>query len=269
MVMLCLDTWITDTGLPGLDLMLLFLPFAIMWTGTWTAGLCHGFNLIDGVNGLAAATGLLIAAGLSGIALQSGQPELAFIAMAMVPAILGFLVFNWPMGRIFLGDAGAYTLGHVLSWLGIFIAAGSDLVSGVSIGLLFFWPVADTFLAMYRRRVSSRPASAPDRLHVHQLVMRGIEIRFTGRGGRHISNPLTTLVLLPLIALPVALGVVFWDNPLGAGVSIAVLGVGFVVAYNNGLRYARKCRRPFKRAAGLAAQPVRAAVKPVPARVRA
>ncbi|CAM4218330.1 MraY family glycosyltransferase [Palleronia rufa] len=274
LVMLMLDTWITDTGLPGLDHLLLLLPFALLWTGTWTAGLCHGFNLIDGVNGLAATTGLLVSLGLAAIALQSGQPGLAFVALAMVPAILGFLVFNWPFGGIFLGDAGAYSLGHLLSWLGIFIAAGSDRVSGVSVGLLFFWPVADTFLAMYRRRKSSRPASAPDRLHFHQLVMRGIEIGWTGRSRRHLSNPLTTVVLLPLIGLPVALGVVFWDNPLGAALSLTVLGVAFVVAYNNGMRYVQRRRRGAAGRPGFVAPvpalrpaPVRRAAPP--ARVRA
>ena len=71
-------------------------------------------------------------------------------------------------------------------------------------------------LAIYRRWRLGAGAMAPDRLHVHQLVMRMLEIRFLGKGRRHISNPLTTLVLAPFVMAPPIAAVLLWDDPFGA-----------------------------------------------------
>lgn len=61
-------------------------------------------------------------------------------------AVAGFLLFNFPFGKIFLGDAGAYTLGHTLVWVAIGLNSVSSEISPWAILLIFFWPVADTML---------------------------------------------------------------------------------------------------------------------------
>ncbi|WP_185962177.1 MraY family glycosyltransferase [Palleronia caenipelagi] len=239
-VMALCGWWITDTGLPGLDWALGFLPLALVWTAIWTSGVCHAFNLIDGVNGFAGTTAVAVALGLAGIAYQAGDPLMVQVALGLVPALLGFLVFNFPLGRIFLGDAGAYTIGHILSWVGIVIALRSPEVAGVSVGLLFFWPVADTFLAMYRRRTKAMSTTRADRMHVHQIVMRGLELGWFGERRRELSNPLTTVILLPLVVFPVVLGVLFWNAPLVSMALIVVLGIVFVWSYLKGVEKIRK-----------------------------
>jgi len=80
--------------------------------------------------------------------------------------------------------------------------------------LVFFWPIADTFFAIYRRRRAGRPTDMPDRLHYHQLVMRALEITLIGRNRRNVANPLATLVILPLASAPVIAGVLLWNKPL-------------------------------------------------------
>ena len=82
-------------------------------------------------------------------------------------------------------------------------------VSSFAILLVFFWPVADTVLAIWRRWALGNPADRPDRLHFHQLTMRLLEIRFFGRAKRNIVNPLSTVALTPLISAPQILGVLF------------------------------------------------------------
>ena len=235
--------WIGSSGLPGLDTLLMMAPFAIVFTILWCTGLCHAFNLIDGVNGLSATTGILIALGLSAIALFSGQTGMAVLALSLVPALLGFLALNWPLGKVFLGDAGAYSVGHLLAWVGILIAAASPDVAGVAVALLFFWPVADTLFAIYRRYRAGRRADQPDRLHFHQLVMRGLEIQVLGRDRRGMANSLTTVVLAPAIAAPVFVGVLTWDKPYAALISVVVFAVLFVAAYLAGITYVRERAR--------------------------
>ena len=94
-----------------------------------------------------------------------------------------FSGFEFPFGKIFLGDAGAYALGHLLVWSAILIVNQSTEISPFAVLLIFFWPVADTGLAIWRRWKLGNPAGRPDRLHFHQLAMRFLEIRFFGEKG--------------------------------------------------------------------------------------
>ncbi len=234
-----LQIWIPPVGIAGLDTLLGFAPVAIALTVLWSTGVCHAINLIDGVNGLAGATGLLIAIGISVVATQAGANGIALVSAAIVPALIGFLLFNWPFGRIFLGDAGAYTLGHVLVWLAIALASINTQVSALALALMFFWPVADTFLAMARRMRAGRPVGAPDRLHYHQLVMRALMLLSGGRMGKAAANSATTLVMLPLVAMPIAAGVWLWDRPGAALVAWGVFGVLFTLSYRTGVHIFR------------------------------
>ncbi|MFN3845084.1 MAG: MraY family glycosyltransferase [Paracoccaceae bacterium] len=242
LVMVLLKLWFPLTGLLWIDLLLGFTPFAIALTLLWATGICHAFNLIDGVNGLAGATGLLIAAGIAVVADNAGAHGFATVAFALVPALIGFLMFNWPLGRIFMGDAGAYTLGHVLVWLAIGLAWHNADTSIVAMALMFFWPVADTLLAIARRRRAGRRYNTPDRLHFHQLVMRALMLISHGRMSKGVANSATTLVLLPFVAAPIFAAVYLWDRPLAALIAWVVFGVLFVTSYMGGIRSVRGAR---------------------------
>jgi UDP-N-acetylmuramyl pentapeptide phosphotransferase/UDP-N-acetylglucosamine-1-phosphate transferase len=234
-----LGVWIPPLGIPGLDALLAMAPLAIVVTVLWATGVCHALNLIDGVNGLAGGTALLIAAGIALVAQEAGVSAIAMVAAGVGAAVLGFLVFNWPLGRIFLGDAGAYSLGHVLVWLAIGLAWISPEVSALSLSLMFFWPVADTILAITRRLHNGRSVSAPDRLHYHQFVMRALILLSGGRLGKGIANSATGLLILPLVAAPIATAVHFWDRPMAALLAWGVFGLLFTLSYLGGLRLFR------------------------------
>ena len=193
--------------------------------------MCHVFNLIDGVNGLCGITSILTLGGLLSIGYSAGDSAIMDHATLIIPALLGFVILNWPFGKIFLGDAGAYTIGHTCAWIGIFLLERNAEVAGTAIALVFFWPLADTFFSIYRRKRAGRPIGQPDRLHFHQLVMRGLEIILLGRKRRKLSNPLTVIVLLPCIAAPVLAGVVFWDRPIEAGTALLAFSILFVLSY--------------------------------------
>ena len=243
LAIILLQMWIPRADVPGLDHLIGFAPFGIALTIFATAGICNAFNLIDGLNGLSSITGLMTAIGISAIAYGADDERLAAAAFLMVPAIMGFVVFNYPFGRIFLGDAGAYSIGHILSWFAIALILRSAEVSAVAVLLVFFWPTADTILSIYRRKRSGKPTAQPDRLHFHQLVMRAIEIKILGRKNRHFANPLATLIMLPFIAAPIATGVILWNQPLLSLLALVVFGVAFVASYLIGMRLAAVGRR--------------------------
>ncbi|WP_198007007.1 MraY family glycosyltransferase [Roseobacter sp. CCS2] len=227
-VIALIGDWLRSIGWPFADQLLSYWFIGIPFTLLITAGVSNGFNLIDGVNGLAAVTAIGGAISIALIAQQANYVPTVVLSMMLAAVVVGFLVLNYPFGWIFLGDAGAYTIGFVLSWLGIATLLNAPAVSPWAILLTMFWPLADTLLAMYRRNRSNRGAMLPDRLHMHQLIMRGIEIRILGRNRRHLSNPLTTAALTPFVLAPPIAGTLLWDHNLAAFcVVIMFLGLFF------------------------------------------
>lgn len=223
--------WLPRIGVVGIDLMLQHWYIGIPLTALLTAGIANGFNLIDGLNGLASLTACIAAIAFARIAGQAGLIGMEDISIMLAAGILGFVLVNYPMGLIFLGDAGAYTLGFLLTWIGVLLVSAVPELSPWAVLLVLFWPVADTLLAIYRRMRSNAPAMAPDRLHVHQMAMRAIEICLLGRGKRKVSNPLATLVLMPFVATPPIMGVLLWDQNLLACAMVALLGGLFFAGY--------------------------------------
>lgn len=226
-----LKVWLSRTGIPVIDDLIALAPAGVLFTIFATTGVCHAFNLVDGVNGLSGTVTSVVALGLAGLALQADDPALAIAALMVVPATLGFLVFNFPFGKIFMGDAGAYSLGHVLSWIAVIMLFRADGVTPWAIVLVFFWPLAETFFTIYRRVRAGKPVTQPDRMHFHQVVTRGLEISFIGRSRRHISNPLTTVILAPCIAAPTIVGVWLWNDPPMAIFSVVSYFAVFVASY--------------------------------------
>ncbi len=227
-----LGIWIPRAvGVPAIDGLLQYWAVGIPLTLLATAGVSNGFNLIDGVNGLASLVAIAAAVALSQIAKLAGDTAMVDLAVTLAAGVVGFFLLNYPFGLIFLGDAGAYTIGFVLSWFGISILLNTPDVSPWAILLTMYWPVVDTLLAMYRRYRGNRDVSQPDRLHVHQMVMRALEICVLGRNRRQISNPLTTLVLAPFVLAPPIAGVLLWNQNLNAFLAVLGFGVLFFSSY--------------------------------------
>jgi UDP-N-acetylmuramyl pentapeptide phosphotransferase/UDP-N-acetylglucosamine-1-phosphate transferase len=242
MAIIIFKVWLSKLGIPGFDTFLIFAPFAILFTIFAAVGVVNAFNLIDGLNGLSSYVSISIATSLSVIAFKVGSLQFAVFLVLLSSAVLGFLILNFPFGKIFLGDGGAYALGHILVWSAILMINQTRDISPFSILLIFFWPVADTGLAIWRRWKLGNPADRPDRLHFHQLAMRFLEIRFFGRDRRHIVNPLSTIVLIPLISVPQVLGVLFWDNFAATVQSTVGVGFLFVATYLLGISTAKRSR---------------------------
>lgn len=237
---LMFKTWLEGLGIPGIDVLLMFAPFGILFTIFATVGVVNSFNLIDGLNGLSSYVAISVALSLSVIAFNSGNIQISIFLILIISAVFGFMVLNFPLGKIFLGDGGAYTLGHLLVWSAILLTKSESSVSSFAILLVFFWPVADTGLAIWRRWKSGNPANNPDRLHFHQLAMRILEIRYFGRYRRVITNPIATMMLIPLISAPQFLGVLFWDNFKMTVWFTLGFGILFIGTYLVGIKVAKK-----------------------------
>ena len=168
----------------AVDRVLAFTWIALPLTWFMVAGACNAFNLIDGAHGLASGTALIMFGGIALAAGWSDDTQTLVQALAMIGALAGFLVWNYPRGRIFLGDSGAYFIGFMYAQLSIELVARNSGISPWFVVMLAGYPIVDTLFAMYRRGlVRRRPLMAPDALHLHSLIFRRVAVPGERRRG--------------------------------------------------------------------------------------
>lgn len=140
-------------------------------TLVWLVGLTNAYNFMDGLDGLAGATGLLAAVFLALAALTLGQHAVAACALILACACAGFLPFNWPPARIFMGDAGSQLLGFAFAALGVWLAAGDTTGTAIYVvPLLLFHFLFDTVMTAARRTLRGENPTAAHRSHLYQRL---------------------------------------------------------------------------------------------------
>lgn len=156
------------------------LPWFISFLLTigWVLGITNAFNLIDGLDGLAAGSGLISSVVLAVMFALVGRPELALASLIIAGALLGFLKFNFSPAGIFLGDCGSLFIGFLMSTLGLMLLNSPAFSGGIIVPILAFGlPVLDTVLAITRRILKGQPVYMPDCEHMHhKLVARGFSV---------------------------------------------------------------------------------------------
>ena len=126
-----LDAQVRNTAIPGLDWVVSFGFGALVVTVLAVAGIANSVNIIDGFNGLASMCVVIMLAGLAYVAFQVGDPLIATLALAGIGAVLGFFIWNFPAGLVFLGDGGAYFLGFFVAELSILLLVRNPAVSPI------------------------------------------------------------------------------------------------------------------------------------------
>lgn len=150
----------------------LSLVASVALTMLWQVGFTNAFNLIDGVDGLAAGIALFATAALALVAALNGSPDVATTAAIVAGGVLAFLRYNYPPATIFLGDSGSLFLGFLLAGLGLISTRTLDNRVALAVPLVILGiPLIDTSVAIIRRFVSGVPIFAPDRGHIHHRVL--------------------------------------------------------------------------------------------------
>jgi UDP-GlcNAc:undecaprenyl-phosphate GlcNAc-1-phosphate transferase len=159
------------------------LVFGPLWgipvTLVWLIGCTNAFNLIDGVDGLAAGIGLFATVTTLVAALIHGNMELAFATAPLAGALLGFLRFNFNPASIFLGDSGSLLIGFLLGCFGVIWSQKSATLLGMTAPLMALSiPLLDTGITIVRRFLHHKPIFEADNGHIHhQLLARGFTPR--------------------------------------------------------------------------------------------
>lgn len=156
----------------GIDNLKLAYPFAaIAITCFAIGGVANAFNIIDGYHGLSAMVAVIILSGIAYVVFQVSNYSIMIAALAMIGALLGFLVSNYPRGLIFLGDGGAYFVGFWIAELSVLLTSRHPEVSKWFLLLLCFYPIFETLFTIYHRVVlKGVHPGMPDTSHLHQLI---------------------------------------------------------------------------------------------------
>jgi UDP-GlcNAc:undecaprenyl-phosphate/decaprenyl-phosphate GlcNAc-1-phosphate transferase len=145
------------------------LPFTIFWL----VGITNAINLIDGMDGLAGGVTFIASFTLLLISLVQKEPVISILMAAVAGSTLGFLRYNFPPASIFMGNAGALTLGFILSSTAVITRYKATVAVTLLIPILALGiPILDTLLAILRRAWRGKPLFQADREHLHHRLMR-------------------------------------------------------------------------------------------------
>lgn len=226
---------VSRTGIEVIDRALVAWPYvAVVFAAVAIGGLPHAFNIIDGYNGLAGTVAVLVCLAISHVALQVGDRQLAAMVLCLMGATLGFLIWNYPRGKIFAGDGGAYVWGMVIAVACVSLVQRHPTVSPWFPMLLLIYPVWETMFSIYRKLARGQSPGMADALHFHQLIFRRIvRVAFADDEARQLlaRNNRTSPYLWIFAAATVVPAVLFWNRTWVLVVFTVLFVATYVAAY--------------------------------------
>ena len=225
------ESTVSRAGFAAADAVLSWYPLALIVTVVGIGGVAHAVNIIDGYNGLAAMVTLLMLAALGFVSWQVGDTALLVACAALAGGTLGFARWNFPWGRIFAGDGGAYLWGVSVAMICVMLVHRNPAVSPWFPLAVVIYPVFETLFTIYRRKFKhSSAAGLPDAKHLHQLVYRRVlNPAMRGRGARlqTLRNASTAPFLWSLAACAILPAALFWRQTP----ALIAITAGFCVVY--------------------------------------
>jgi UDP-GlcNAc:undecaprenyl-phosphate GlcNAc-1-phosphate transferase len=231
-----LNAQVVRLGLPALDAWLAATPVAsLLVTMLFVGGAAHSLNIIDGYNGLASSYAIAVLMAILVVAGQVQDIKLVYITAGAIAATLGFFVLNFPGGRLFLGDSGAYLLGTLIAFTLTILVYRNPEVSPMFAAVLLVYPVWETLFSIYRKKVlRGMSPMQPDGLHLHMLLYKRLvrTNRPDVKKWREIDmNSATTPYTLALSVGMAAVALVFWKNTAALFVVFWMFIVGYLALY--------------------------------------
>ncbi len=155
--------------------------FGAVITFFWLVWMVNAFNFMDGIDGIAGVQTIAASVGWLFIGYYFGNPAIFYFSGVLLFSSLGFLFYNWPPAKVFLGDVGSAFLGFTFAGLPLLARGESDVTDGIFAlaAFCFLWFfLFDTVLTFARRSINGRKVWQPHREHIYQrLVISGLPHR--------------------------------------------------------------------------------------------
>ena len=224
---------ITSVEVWGLDAMLAIPVISLAFTTFAIAGVANSINLIDGFHGLAAGTLVIILLAFALVGWRIGDDTFVILALTMSAIIFGFFLINFPFGKLFLGDAGAYFAGYFVAIMAVMLPARNPEVSPWISLLILGYPVTETIVSIVRRILAhgAHPGE-PDSDHLHHIVHRSWAKSVASALRVPISQNSITSVFMWILPLVTLISVNYCGfRTMSALTYLAVVVILYLTAY--------------------------------------
>jgi len=225
-----LDIWGVDTVMQYTFLSVIFTAFAV-------GGVANAINIIDGFNGYASLTCTIGFLGFALIAFQVGDQKLAVVSLILAACVWGFFWVNWPFGKLFLGDGGAYFLGFALAWVAVCLIERNQSVSAFSALVTCILPITEVLFSIFRRKVRNEHPGIPDNLHFHSLLLRRYASRWFVKWTSLARNSLVGFFLGLMSLSSAILANIFYDTTLYCVITSVLFLLVYVAVYARMVRH--------------------------------
>jgi len=230
------DVKIQGIGISFIDLVFNNYWIALLFTSFAIAGVANAYNIIDGFNGLASMVSIICLSAIALIAFRVNDMVIVNLALTMSVAILGFFIWNYPKGLIFLGDGGAYLIGFWTATLSILVVSRNSEVSPWYALMVNAYPITETLFTIWRRSIhQGKSAGLPDAAHFHSLIYRRVVRWSTPHDEKaHIKasrNSATSPYLWLLSSLGVLPSIIFWNSTFWLMICALLYVLFYVWAY--------------------------------------
>lgn len=221
----------------GLDWALQWLPLSVLFTAFAVGGVANAINISDGLNGLASSSSVWAFIGLGLIAQDVGDTDLSALSLLLAAAVLGFFLVNWPLGKIFLGDGGAYFIGFALAWMAVLLAERHPDVSPFAALLVCVHPITEVLFSIYRRKMRHYHPGLPDQLHFHSLLKRRYVARWFCGYPKVVRNSIAGLLVGSMTLPAVLLAQLVYPSTVLSVACVVLCMLGYVALYARMVRH--------------------------------
>jgi len=146
-------------------------PISYLISIFWIVGVTNAINLIDGLDGLSSGLSMIVLTVIGFIAYEMRRIDVSIMCIILIGAIGGLLPYNFHPASIFVGDSGALFMGFMIACLSLLGFKSTTFISLVFPLIILFVPLADTCLAIIRRKLKGQKISEADRSHLHHIIM--------------------------------------------------------------------------------------------------
>ena len=223
----------------GVDWLLAWPVISVIFTSFAIAGIANAVNIVDGFNGLASGLVAMSLVALGFVAQSVGDFTLMNVCILLFAVLLGFMAMNFPFGKIFMGDGGAYLIGFCLAWVAILLPIRNPSISPWCSLLACLYPVLEVLFSMARRLSRSLHPGHPDRLHLHSLVKTRIVRKRLAALPPVLINSAVSPLIWSLSAIPCIIAVAFASNLIALVFGVALCAICYRLLYLRLTRFAR------------------------------
>lgn len=228
---------LTRVDIFGFDALLAWAPVSMLFTAFAIGGIANSINIVDGLNGLAGSTAFFAFTGLALMAFSVGDEALADLAILFAMVTLGFFVVNWPLGKLFLGDGGAYFLGFALGWIAVLMVSRHSDISAFAVLLVCAHPVTEVLFSIYRRKMRHAHTGTADRLHFHSLIMRRCLKQWMHVRDETLANSMAGILVSVATLIAATLAQFTMHSTLLSLIALVLMSLAYVSLYARIVRF--------------------------------